>query len=137
MLQKAEQMTRTSSDGHYRNQIDYVIGSRRWKSCIFSFKTRPGSDCCTDHKLFISNTRVKLKKSTKRILVPNCNVNNVPDGFKVHIKKQIYIVQLNRLRTEETWTETKNIIREECEKTMPEIKRKEKSRWMIEKKKKH
>ena len=33
---------------------------------------------------------------------------------------------------EELWTETRNIIKEECEKTMPEVKRKEKSRWMTE-----
>lgn len=48
--------------GQYRNPIDYVIRSRRWRSCIFSAKTRPGADCGTDHELFISNIRVKLKK---------------------------------------------------------------------------
>ena len=63
----------TSPDGQYRNQIDYVIGSRRWRSCILSAKTRPGADCDTDHELLISNIRIKLN-NTKRITVPKYNV---------------------------------------------------------------
>ena len=36
--------TWTLSDGQYRNQIDYVLCSRRWRSCIQSAKTRSGAD---------------------------------------------------------------------------------------------
>ena len=62
-----------------RNQIGYAIGSRRWRSCILSATTRSGADCGPDQELFISNIRVKLKKSTTRIVVPKYNVNNIPD----------------------------------------------------------
>ena len=37
--------SRTSSDGLYRNQIDYILCSQRWRSSIQSAKTRPGADC--------------------------------------------------------------------------------------------
>lgn len=57
--------TWTSPDGQNRNQIDNVIGSRRWRSYILSAKTRPGADCGTDHKWFRSNIRVELKKRLK------------------------------------------------------------------------
>lgn len=49
---------------------------------------RVEADCGTEHKLLLSNIRVKLKKSTKRIKVPKYNVNNIPDEFKVHIKNR-------------------------------------------------
>ena len=38
--------TWTSPDGQYRNQIDYILYSQRWRSSVQSAKTRPGADCC-------------------------------------------------------------------------------------------
>ena len=37
--------TWTSPDGQYRNQIDYILCSKRWRSSIKSAKSRPGADC--------------------------------------------------------------------------------------------
>ena len=54
--------TRTSPDGQYRNQIDYILCSQRWRSSIQSAKTRPGADCGSDHELLIAKFRLKLKK---------------------------------------------------------------------------
>ena len=41
--------TWTLPDGKYRNQIDYITLSQRWRSSIQSAKTRPGADCGSDH----------------------------------------------------------------------------------------
>ena len=57
--------TWTSPDGQYRNQTDYVLCSRRWKSSIHQKKTRPGADCGSDHELLIVKFRLKLKKVGK------------------------------------------------------------------------
>ena len=57
--------TWTSPDGQYRNQIDYILGSQRWRSSIQSTKTRPGADCGSDHELLIAKFRLKLKKVGK------------------------------------------------------------------------
>ena len=43
--------TWTSPGGQYRNQIDYILCSRRWRHSIKSAKTRPGADCSSDHEL--------------------------------------------------------------------------------------
>lgn len=64
-----------------RNQIDYVIGTRRWRS---------------HHKVLISNMKVKLKNNFKRFVVPKYNINSIPDGFKFHT------VKLNWLSTGKT-----------------------------------
>ena len=46
--------TWTSPDGQHQNQIDYILCSQRWRSSIQSAKTRPGSDCGSDHELLIA-----------------------------------------------------------------------------------
>ena len=53
--------TWTSLDGQYRNQIDYILCSKRWSS-IQSAETRLGADCGSDHELLIAKLRLKLKK---------------------------------------------------------------------------
>ena len=51
--------TWTSPDGQYRNQIDYILCSWRWRSSIQSAKTRPGADCGSDHELLIAKFRLE------------------------------------------------------------------------------
>ena len=55
--------TWTSPDGQYRNQIDYILCSQRWRSSIQSVKTRPGADCGSDHELLIAKCRLKFEES--------------------------------------------------------------------------
>ena len=57
--------TRTSPDGQYRNQIDYILCSQRWRSSLPSAETRPGADCGWYHELLIAKFRLKLKKVGK------------------------------------------------------------------------
>ena len=42
---KRQLYTLTTPDGEYRNQIDYILCSQRWRSSIQSAKTRLGADC--------------------------------------------------------------------------------------------
>ena len=57
--------TRTSPDGQYQNQTDYILYSQRWRSSIQSEKSRPVTDCGSDHEIFIAKFRLKLKKVGK------------------------------------------------------------------------
>ena len=62
---KRQLYTWTSPDGQYRNQIDCIFCSQRWRSSIQSAKTRLGADCGSDHELLIAKFRLKLKKVGK------------------------------------------------------------------------
>ena len=53
--------TWTSPDGQYKNHIDYILCSQRWRSSIQSTKTRLGADCGSDHEHLI--TKLRLKES--------------------------------------------------------------------------
>ena len=62
---KRQLYTGISPDGQYWNQIDYILGSHRWRSSKQSAKTRQGVDCGWDHELLIGKFRLKLKKVGK------------------------------------------------------------------------
>ena len=74
---KRKLYTWTSPDGQYRNQIDYILCSQRWRSSIQSTKTRPGADCGSDHELFIAKFRPKLKKVWKTNRPFSYNLNQI------------------------------------------------------------
>ena len=53
-----------------RNQIDYILISKRFRNALISTKTRPGADCESDHVPVVSRIRLKLKKlRTKKVPV--------------------------------------------------------------------
>ena len=62
---KGRLYTWTSPDGLYQNQLDYILCSQKWRRSIWSAKTRPGTDCGSDHELLIAKFRLKLKKVGK------------------------------------------------------------------------
>jgi endonuclease/exonuclease/phosphatase family metal-dependent hydrolase len=53
--------TWTSPDSKHKNQIDYILGRRRWRSALQSVKTKPNADCGSDHELLTATIRIKLK----------------------------------------------------------------------------
>ena len=75
----------TSPDGQYRNQIDYILCSWRWRSSIQSAKRRPGADCGSDHELLIAKFRLKLKKTGKTIRPFRYDPNQIPYDYIVEV----------------------------------------------------
>ena len=68
---------RTSPDGQYQNQTDYILWSWRWRSSIQSAKTKLGANYASDHELLIAKFRLKLKKVGK---------TTRPFSYKVKVK---------------------------------------------------
>ena len=65
--QKRQLYTWTSPDGQCQNPIDYIFCSWIWRSFIQSAKTRPGTDCGSDHQILTAKVRLKLKKEGKTL----------------------------------------------------------------------
>ena len=80
--------TWTSPDGQYRNQIDYILCSQRWRSSIQSAKTRPGADCGSDHEL-ITKFRLKLKKVGNTARPFRYDLNQFPYDYTVEVRNRI------------------------------------------------
>ena len=77
--------TRTPPDGQYWNQIDYILCSQIWRSCIESAKTRLGADCGSDHELLIAKFRLKLKKVGKTTIPLMYDLTPIPYNYTVEV----------------------------------------------------
>ena len=77
--------TWTSPDGQHRNQIDHILCSLKWRSCIQSAKTRPGAVCGSDHELLIAKFRLKLKEVGKTTRPFKHDLNQIPYDNTVEV----------------------------------------------------
>ena len=67
-----------SPNSQYRNQIDYILCTQRWRSSVQTAKTRLGADCGSDHELLIAKFRLKLKKVGKTTRPIRYDLNQIP-----------------------------------------------------------
>ena len=56
-----------------------------WRSSIQTAKTRPGTDCGSDHELLIGTFQLKLKRVGKTIRPYGCDLNQIPYDYSVEI----------------------------------------------------
>ena len=122
--------TWTSPDGQYRNQIDYILCSQRWRISIQSAKTRPGTDCGIDHELLISKFRLKLKKVGKTTRPFRYELNQIPYNYTVEVRNRFKGLDLIDRVPEELWTEVHDIVQEVVIKTIPKKKKCKKVNWL-------
>ena len=80
--------TWTSPDGQHQNQIDYILGSQRWRSSMQSAKTRPGADCGSDHELLIPKFRLELKKVGKTTRPFRYDLNHIPNDYTAEVRNR-------------------------------------------------
>ena len=94
--------TWTSPDSRHQNQIDYILGSQRWRSSIQSAKTRPGAGCGLDHELLIAKIRLKLKKVGKTTRSFWYDLNQIPSDYIVEVRNRFK--RLDLIDTSTWWT---------------------------------
>ena len=82
---KRQLYTWTSPNGQYPNQIDYILCSQSWRSCIQSAKTRCGAVWDSDHQLLIAKFRLKLKETRKPTRPARYNLNQIPYEHAVEV----------------------------------------------------
>ena len=82
---KRQLYTWTWPDDQYKNRIDYILCSQRWRSSIQSSKTRPGADYGSDHELLIAKFRLKLKKVEKTTRPFRYDLNQPPYDYTVEV----------------------------------------------------
>ena len=126
---KRQLCTWTSSDAQYRNKIDYILCSQRWKSSIQSAKTRLEADCGSDHELLIAKFRLKLKKAGKITRPFRYDVNQIPYDYTVEVTHGLDLI--DRVPVE-IWTEARDIVQEVVTKTIPKKRKCKKAKWLTE-----
>ena len=61
---------------------------QKWRSSIESAKTRPESDCGSDHELLIAKFRLKLKKVGKTTRPFRYDLNQILYDYAVEVKNR-------------------------------------------------
>jgi len=122
--------TWTSPDGQYQNQIDYILCSHRWRSTVQSVKTRPGADCGSDHELFITKFRLKLKKVGKTTRPFRYDLNQIPYNYIVEVTNRFKGLDLIDRVPEELWIKVHDIVQEAVITTIPKKKKCKKAKWL-------
>ncbi|KAK3789537.1 hypothetical protein RRG08_004607 [Elysia crispata] len=75
-------------DGKTKNQIDYILVKKRWKSSIQQTKTYPGTDCGTDHELLVSTIKIKLRKIKKPEPPVRFDLTQILEEYGIEIKNK-------------------------------------------------
>ena len=124
--------TWTSPDGQYRNEIDYILCSQRWRSSIQSAKPRPGADCGSDHELLIAKFRLKLKKVGKATRPFRYDLNQIPYDYTVEVTNRFKGLDLIDRVPEELWTDICDTVQKAGIKPIPKKKKSKKANWLSE-----
>ena len=93
-------------------------------------KTRPGTDCDSDHKLLIAKFRLKLKKVGKITRPVRYYLNKIPCEYTVKVTDRFKALDLVGRVPEELYTEVSNIKQEAATKVIPQIKKCKKAKWL-------
>ena len=124
--------TWTSPDGHYQNQIYFILCGQRWRSSIQSANTRPGADCGSDYELLIAKYRLKLKKVGKTTRPLRYDLNQIPYDYTEKVTNWFSGLDLIDRVPEELWTEVHDIVEEAVIKTIHRKKKCKKAKWFSE-----
>ena len=120
-----------STDGRYQNQIDYILGSQRWRSSIQPAKVRPGADCGSDHELLIAKFRLKLKKGGKTTIPFSYDLHQIPYDYTVEVTNRFKGLDLIDRVPEELWMEAPDFVQETGRESTPKKNKCKKSKWLL------
>ena len=81
-----------SPDQKIRNQIDYIMISRNWISCIKDAKTRPSADRSSDHQLLNVDIKLKLEKMEQSHHFSRLDYKTLNDDFRVDVNNRFEVL---------------------------------------------
>ena len=128
--------TWTTPDGKHRNQIDYMLVNKRWKSTIKDVRTRPGADCGTDHELLVATLKLKMKKLRKGDRLTRYDCKGITPEYRIEVKNRFETLEREEAMEEEDvnimWTRVKEILQDAAEKYVPKKLARKTTPWLSE-----
>ena len=124
--------TWTAPNNIHRNQIDYIMISKRWKTNINNCKAYPGADCDSDHNMVMATWKMKLKRINKDPLPLRYDLENIGNEYITDIRNRFeMLIRVEEERTpDEIWEAMKNNIIEAANIHIPKKKKIKKQPWI-------
>ena len=83
---------------------DYIFCSQRWRSSIWSAKTRPGAEhCSSDNELLNAKFKLKLKKVGKDTRPFSYDLNQIPYHYTVEVTNRLKGLDLTECLKNYVW----------------------------------
>ena len=119
--------SRGSSQPRDRTQVSRIAGRhftvwatrKPGRGSITVTKTRPGTNCGSDHELLIAKFRLKLKKVGKTIRSFRYDLNQTPYDYTVEVTNRFKGLDLIDRKPEELWTKVCNMYRRQWSRPSP------------------
>ena len=125
-----------STKGHHQiinTEIKSIIFLQPKMEKLYTVsKTRPGADCGSDHELVIAKFRLQLKKVGKTTRSFRYDLNQMPYDYTVEVRNRFHGLNLTDRVPDELWTEVRDIVKEAMIKTIPNMKKCRKAKWLSE-----
>ncbi|GFN84631.1 craniofacial development protein 2-like [Plakobranchus ocellatus] len=120
-----------------RNQIDYMMISKRYRNALLLAKTYPSADCYSDHVPAVGKFKLKLKKNSKPFTNIKFDLAILKTNQTIREKYQISVQNKSEAlgdaqEVEQQWENFKSAIMEAATEVIPKVKRKAKQKWMTE-----
>ncbi|GFO43306.1 craniofacial development protein 2-like protein [Plakobranchus ocellatus] len=120
-----------------RNQIDYMMISKRYRNALLLAKTYPSVDCYSDHVPVEGKFKLKLKKNNKPFTNIKFDLATLKTNQTIREKYQISVQNKfealgDAEEVEQQWENFKSAIMEAATEVIPKVKRKAKQKWMTE-----
>ena len=112
--------TWSSPDQTIRNQIDFILVQKRWRSSFASAKTYPGADCGSDHQLLLATMKFKLRRIKQQRKPVRYDMSKIDDSYRVEVKNRFRVLfedDPEESTPEELWQEIKSAVEESAKKT--------------------
>ncbi|GFS09706.1 endonuclease-reverse transcriptase [Elysia marginata] len=115
--------TWTSPDGNTKNQINYILVDKRWKTSVRTAKTLPSADCGSDHELLMSEIklRLKMKKKVNRPVRYDLSWIQLNIPYRIEVKDHFSVLNetADEMTPDELAQEISNIFSECAQKHLP------------------
>ena len=86
------------------------FAAKKWRSSIYSAKTRPGADYGSDHEFLTAKFRFKLKKVGKTTRPFSYDLNQIPYNFTAEMRNRFKGLDLIDREPDELWMEVHDIV---------------------------
>ena len=94
-------------------------------------KTRPGTDCGSDHELLIAKFRLKLKNVGKTTRPFTYDLKQITYDYTVEVRNGFKGLDLIDRVPDELWNEVRDIVEETESKTTPKKKKCKESKMAV------
>ena len=93
-------------------------------------KNKTGADCSSDHELFITKFRLKMKNEEETTRPFRQDLNQIPYNYTVQVTNRFKGLDLIDRVPQELWVEVHDIVQETGIKTIPMENKCKKAAWL-------